>query len=596
MTSYAYLPLQGPSDIRILYIYSAVDHTDPLSGKLVHVNLDDPPLYYALSYTWGSPELCSRITLDGGADLAITANLDQALRRLRACTQLGMPSTLLCIWADGICINQTDVSERNKQVGLMRRIYSQCRSGVIYLGEEADGSEEIPGFLRRLVPGIVSDKGNNKNWHENPLLPDENDPDWKALHSLFERPWFLRVWIIQEFALPRDLLMICGEWELEGDLLAQMAMIPTLNHSRQALGGLETVEGSDFARAWLHQELLLRCRHSLGHSLLYRDFDALREHALGRMELLWSCRHCKATDPRDHYFALLGLTPDVSQEPTLAADYSKAIEDVTIDYGRYFINSGLGHAILYLSNDAEAPDESRPSWLPNFTRFSISGDKIWWLHEGKEHGVSISIGSTELRSLLVSGSLLDTVVVLGGEKGLQGLNPSYWREDWIEEIDSLVAGIKSYPSGIDIEEAVCRTIIADTSLENEKPAPGYYYQLYRLCRKVKNESFRVQGLTGDVIATLGEMLKEAELFDMAVAMLATSRFCVTEDGFFGMVPRLTRPGDMIFTIQGDEQRATFVVRKDMARDSYQWLGHAYVHDIWSVREYEKLAWEMITVD
>lgn len=65
------------------------------------------------------------------------------------------------------------------------------------------------------------DQGKNKHWHENPLLPDENDPGWKALHSLFERPWFLRVWIIQEFALPRELLMICGEWELEGDLLAQ---------------------------------------------------------------------------------------------------------------------------------------------------------------------------------------------------------------------------------------------------------------------------------------------------------------------------------------------------------------------------------------
>lgn len=229
---------------------------------------------------------------------------------------------------------------------------------------------------------------------------------------------------------------------------------------------------------------------------------------------------------------------------------------MTIDYGRYFISSGLGLPILYLSNDAEAPDDNHPSWLPNFTRLSGLGDKIWWLHEGKEHGVSISIGGTELRSLLVGGSLLDTVVVLGGEKGLQGLPPKYWREDWIEEIDSLVAGIESYPSGIDIEEAVCRTIIADTSLEKEKPAPGYYYQLYRLCRKVKNQSFSVQGLTGGVIATLGEMLKEAELFDMAVAMLATSRFCVTKDGFFGMVPRLTRPGDMIFTIQGDEQRAS----------------------------------------
>lgn len=217
------------------------------------------------------------------------------------------------------------------------------------------------------------------------------------------------------------------------------------------------------------------------------------------------------------------------------------------------------------------------------------------MHEGKEHGASISIGGTELRSLLVSGSILDTVTVLGGEKGL-GLPPSYWREDWIEEIDSLVGQIESYPSGLAIEEAVCRTIIADTSLEKERPAPGYYYQLYLLCRRVKNQSFSIQGITGDMIAKLGEMLEELQLFDMAVAMLATSRFCVTKDGFFGMVPRLTRPGDVIFTIQGDDQRATFVVRKNLAGDSYQWLGHAYVHDIWSVRDYEKLAWEVITVD
>jgi hypothetical protein len=46
-----------------------------------------------------------------------------------------------------------------------------------------------------------------------------------------------------------------------------------------------------------------------------------------------------------------------------------------------------------------------------------------------------------------------------------------------------------------------------------------------------------------------------------------------------MVPRNTLPGDMIFTIQGDEQRAMFAVRKDAARDGYQWIGHAYVHDL-----------------
>jgi hypothetical protein len=60
------------------------------------------------------------------------------------------------IWADGVCVNQTDVPERNQQVFLMRRIYSQCRRGLIYLGEEADSSAAIPAFLRRLVPGILS--------------------------------------------------------------------------------------------------------------------------------------------------------------------------------------------------------------------------------------------------------------------------------------------------------------------------------------------------------------------------------------------------------------------------------------------------------
>jgi hypothetical protein len=597
MTSYRYLPLRTPSDIRILHIYPAINHTDSLSGKLVHFNLDDKPSYGALSYTWGSPELCSRITLDsGGADLAITANLDLALRRVRARMPPGFPSR---IWADGICINQTDVAERNQQVRLMRRIYSQCVWGLIYLGEEADGSGEIPGFLKRLSSGIMSDKGKLDHWHDNPLLPGENDPGWKALRSLLERPWFLRVWILQEFALPRKIRMICGEWELDGNLIPQIMIVPTLNNSQQAMKGLQTdpvVEGSNFFMAWQHQRLLLRCRHSLGHSLDYAPFEVLHGQAVGLMELLLSCRHCKATDPRDHYFALLGLAPDVAHEPTLAADYSKRLEDVAINYGRYFIRCGLGLESLYLSNDGETFDGTLPSWLPNFTRYSALGDKIWLVHKDKKHGVSICLGGTELRSLLVNGCLLDTVAVLGGEKGLSGQPPRYWRDDWIEEIDSIVAGIESYPSGQDVKEAVCRTIIADTSLEKQKPAPGYYYQLYLLCRKIGNQSFRVEGLSSEVMETLGEMLEEVELFDMAVAMLATSRFCVTKGGFFGMVPRTTRPGDMIFTIRDDEQRATFVVRKDAARDSYQWLGHAYVHDIWSVREYEELAWEVISVD
>lgn len=186
MAPYQYEALQGPSDIRILYIAPAQDDTDTLSGTLVPVSLDDAPVYIALSYTWGSSELCREIKIDGES-LAITSNWDLALRRMRA-------AGITDAWADGICINQRDIPERNQQVGLMGRIYSECDMALIYLGEEADGSDEIPDFISRLVPAVESDEAQVSHFHENPVLPDVDDPGWQALRLLLERPWFLRVW------------------------------------------------------------------------------------------------------------------------------------------------------------------------------------------------------------------------------------------------------------------------------------------------------------------------------------------------------------------------------------------------------------------
>jgi hypothetical protein len=150
MAPYQYESLQGPSDISILYISPTQNDNDSLSGTLFPVNLEDEPTYIALSYTWGSSELCREIKF-GGESLAITSNLDLALRRMRT-------AGITDVWADGICINQRDVPERNQQVGLMGRIYSECNMALIYFGEEANGSDEIPNFISRLIPAVESDK------------------------------------------------------------------------------------------------------------------------------------------------------------------------------------------------------------------------------------------------------------------------------------------------------------------------------------------------------------------------------------------------------------------------------------------------------
>lgn len=140
MPPYQYLALESDAHIRLVRI--APDSGDePLSGSLIHASLDSRPTYETLSYTWGFPILCRKIVIDG-LELAITANLDSALKRMRSRS----PDSPTLIWADGVCINQKDIEERNQQVHLMRRIYSECQTGLIYLGEEADGSDELPDF------------------------------------------------------------------------------------------------------------------------------------------------------------------------------------------------------------------------------------------------------------------------------------------------------------------------------------------------------------------------------------------------------------------------------------------------------------------
>jgi hypothetical protein len=101
--------------IRILTLLPGSSE-DPIKGFLGTMSLDDNPEYEALSYVWGDPKITHLICVDG-ADYAVTTNLETALRyiRLKDCPRK--------MWIDAICINQSDISERNHQVKKMRLIY-----------------------------------------------------------------------------------------------------------------------------------------------------------------------------------------------------------------------------------------------------------------------------------------------------------------------------------------------------------------------------------------------------------------------------------------------------------------------------------------
>ncbi|KAK0634143.1 heterokaryon incompatibility, partial [Immersiella caudata] len=82
--------------------------------------------YDALSYTWGNLAKTHEMKI-GDASLPITTNLYMALRELRR-------KHTLTLWVDAVCIDQSNCQERNHQVRMMRRIFSNASSVIVWLG------------------------------------------------------------------------------------------------------------------------------------------------------------------------------------------------------------------------------------------------------------------------------------------------------------------------------------------------------------------------------------------------------------------------------------------------------------------------------
>lgn len=114
------------SCIRVLNLHKGSDDM-PIVCSLKVASLDDDPYYESLSYVWGDFKDTRSLTVDGVAFNA-TANLFNFLRCLR------LPTADRYIWADAICIDQSNNEEKNYQIRLMTKIYRQAKQAHIWFG------------------------------------------------------------------------------------------------------------------------------------------------------------------------------------------------------------------------------------------------------------------------------------------------------------------------------------------------------------------------------------------------------------------------------------------------------------------------------
>lgn len=114
--------------------------------------------------------------------MTIGENLESGLRHLRY--SHAEPKSQ---WADAVCINQMDVEERCSQVSMIKDIYSLARHVVVWLGPERFDDKEA------------------LDWIRSGQAPDQEtfEQGFRMCNSVCERPWFQRLWVIQELALAR---------------------------------------------------------------------------------------------------------------------------------------------------------------------------------------------------------------------------------------------------------------------------------------------------------------------------------------------------------------------------------------------------------
>ncbi|KAF5590999.1 ACB 4-hydroxyacetophenone monooxygenase [Fusarium subglutinans] len=280
------------NSIRLLRLLPHQDERAPITCQLFNCVLENSGScrpYEALSYVWGSNHKPESILIDG-CDLPIGKNLFAALLHLRD------RSIERILWIDAICINQQDTKEKGHQVQSIAKIYASATRVIVWLGKATVGIDQSLEVIR--IAGFAGKQPTITQTNENSIL------------EIVRAPWFQRIWVLQEVAAARHIVVKCGHAEIDGDrrdkiyaLLGMCSDDPTnsnlvVNYNTPwvtvfqqvvnfILGSASSVE------TWDSRELaVIRIRGCvLGQvSSFYRDLDREGKQSV---RIGWNCEYTK---------------------------------------------------------------------------------------------------------------------------------------------------------------------------------------------------------------------------------------------------------------------------------------------------------------
>lgn len=214
-------------------------------------------------------------------------------------------------WIDAVCIDQSNIHERNHQVNLMKEIYTAASNVDIWLGAEADDSNLAIRYINTRAKKSPTEAGlgYKKVW---------SSRVGRAVSELCERPYWRRMWIIQEVCHADDIVVWCGQkhfpWSNLEALYLRLKVLEDTSWFAHHQFAMRVLQSSACVMVWQRAHW----RH--------RDTPTPSLQTLIEVFHSWHC-----TDIRDKVFALVGMA---DPKTTITPDYEKTTVQVYYDVVR----------------------------------------------------------------------------------------------------------------------------------------------------------------------------------------------------------------------------------------------------------------------
>lgn len=616
-----YNQLKSSRAIRLLDLLPAsLEDPNRLNARLIEVNLTDAPPFEALSYTWGPPVFDQAIQFTDGC-LHITENLASALRAFRH------PSATRLVWADQICINQADDSERSQQVALMDQIYTGTECVLVWLGAETQATTQAIEGLKLLARiaklcGVNGAKDANVRYdfaqstdqQKEVMQKLVDEYDFTKLQVLYSMPWFYRLWIVQEVCLPSKVVVHCGKHKIDFDSFGlATAFISRINAYTKTKFPMASMISSAIDILTLRESRIKRgttvSDPSTGEWMPAWDDLSLLDY----ISSLSRNRDC--TDKRDYVYGLLSLR--APNDITLNPDYSKNVTEVYTQFAREYLEKQEVRILHYagLSNNASSTDvpsgsvvdTQLPSWaadwrVPVSRRIQLGGGNKILFTAGAGLDIQVKIGG-DPSMINVTCTFVDAIdagqtAELGGFESAKPLD--YTFEDSrrsilrLKEFFDASCGAGSYQTGEMQSTAFARTIIGDLAtsgldamklLLKEHSNKSELLNLWLMFEKIGikkdgaldlDPRFCLPSPQSDDPYTRPQTVYLAWLYMTSLAaILKRKQLFVTTKKYVGLAPEMCRRGDIIVVVGGCQ--APFALRFDEKKNAYRIIGECYLH-------------------